>query len=87
MERLYISKARHIQTCSCYIFIHKCILFIDIGMGIIYPLFIVCYHRSGAVVVVVVSVPITTNVVGSNPVHYEVYSIQHHVIKFVSYLR
>jgi hypothetical protein len=47
MERLYISKARHIQTCSCYIFIHKCILFIDIGMGIIYPLFIVCYHRSG----------------------------------------
>jgi len=30
------------------------------------------------------SVPITTNVVNSNPVHGEVYSIQHYVIKFVS---
>jgi hypothetical protein len=30
------------------------------------------------------SVPITTNVVSSNPVHGEVYSIQHYVIKFVS---
>jgi hypothetical protein len=29
----------------------------------------------------------TTNVVSSNPIHDEVYSIQHHVIKFVSYLR
>jgi hypothetical protein len=30
------------------------------------------------------SVPITTNIVSSNPVHGEVYSIQHYVIKFVS---
>jgi hypothetical protein len=30
---------------------------------------------------------ITTNVVSSNPVHGEVYSIQHYVIKFVSDLR
>ena len=33
------------------------------------------------------SVPITTKVVSSNPVHSEVYSIQHFVIKFVSDLR
>ena len=33
------------------------------------------------------SVPITTNVVSSNPVHGEVYSIQHYVIKFVSNLQ
>jgi hypothetical protein len=32
-------------------------------------------------------VPITTNVVGSNLVHGEVYSIQHYVINFVSDLR
>jgi hypothetical protein len=32
-------------------------------------------------------VPITTKVVSSNPVHGEVYSIQHYVIKFVSDLR
>jgi hypothetical protein len=32
-------------------------------------------------------VPITTNVVSSNPVHDEVYSIQHYVRKFVSDLR
>jgi hypothetical protein len=30
------------------------------------------------------SVPITANVVISNPVHGEVYSMQHYVIKFVS---
>ena len=30
------------------------------------------------------SVPITTNVVSSNPVHDEVYSIQHYVLKFVN---
>jgi hypothetical protein len=30
------------------------------------------------------SVPITTKVASSNPVHGEVYSIQHYVIKFVS---
>ena len=33
------------------------------------------------------SVPITANVVNSNPAHGEVYSIQHYVIKFVSDLR
>ena len=33
------------------------------------------------------SVPITTNVVSSNPAHGEVYSIQHYMIKFVSDLR
>ena len=29
------------------------------------------------------SVPITTEVVSSNPAHVEVYSIQHYLIKFV----
>ena len=33
------------------------------------------------------SVPITTKVLSSNPVHDEVYSIQHYVITFVSDLR
>jgi hypothetical protein len=33
------------------------------------------------------STPIITNVVGSYPVHLQVYSIQHYVIKFVSDLR
>jgi hypothetical protein len=33
------------------------------------------------------SVPITTKVVSSNPVHGEVYSMQHYVIKFVSDLQ
>ena len=33
------------------------------------------------------SVPITTTVMRSNPVHGEVYLIQHYVIKFVSDLR
>ena len=33
------------------------------------------------------SVPVTTKVVSSNPVHGEVYLIQHYVIKFVSDLR
>jgi len=32
------------------------------------------------------SVPITTKVVSSYPIHGEVYSIQHYVIKFVSAL-
>jgi hypothetical protein len=32
-------------------------------------------------------VPITTEVVSSNPIHDEMYSIQHYVIKFVSDLR
>ena len=33
------------------------------------------------------SVPITTKVMSSNPVHDDVYLIQHYVIKFVSELR
>ena len=33
------------------------------------------------------SVPITTKVVSSNPVHGEVYSMQHYLIKFVSDLQ
>jgi hypothetical protein len=33
------------------------------------------------------TVPITTEVVSSNPIHGEVYSIQHYVIKFVIDLR
>ena len=33
------------------------------------------------------SLPITTKIVSLNPVHGEVYSIQHYVIKFVSDLR
>ena len=33
------------------------------------------------------SEPIATKVVSSNPIHGEVYSIQHNVIKFVSDLR
>ena len=33
------------------------------------------------------SVPITTNIVSSNPTHGMVYWIQHYVIKFVSDLR
>ena len=53
-----------------------------------------CYPFLGAVVVVwqldlqlpVQSVHITTKVVSSNPVHGEVYSMQHYVIKFVSVL-
>jgi hypothetical protein len=33
------------------------------------------------------SVPVTTTIVSSNPVHGKVYSVQHYVIKFVSDLR
>ena len=39
------------------------------------------------VVVVVQSVPITTNVLNLNSAHGEVYSIQHYVLMFVSDLR
>ena len=49
-----------------------------------------CPITWGAVVAVIISVqsvPITTKVVSLNPVHGEVYSIQHHVIKFVSDLQ
>ena len=37
--------------------------------------------------VLTLSLPITTNLVSSNPAHGEVYSIQHYAIKFVSDLR
>jgi hypothetical protein len=57
----------------------------------------ICFPFQGVVVVVIVwwlelqlsvkSVPITTNVVIANPVHGEVYSIQHCVKKVVSDLR
>jgi hypothetical protein len=50
----------------------------------------ICLWR-GIVVVVIIgfmkSMPITTNVVSSNPVHFYVYSMQYYVIKFVSDLR
>jgi hypothetical protein len=52
---------------------------------------------SGAAVVMIVwyldlqlpvqSVPVTTKVVSSNPVHCEMFSIQHYAIKFFSDLR
>ena len=34
-----------------------------------------------------ISMPITTIVPSSNPAHGEMYSIQHYMIRFVSYLR
>jgi hypothetical protein len=40
-----------------------------------------------SVISFVQSVPITSKVASSNPVHGEVYSIQHYVIKFVGDLR
>jgi hypothetical protein len=49
-----------------------------------------CYGRDRMFVgftLPVQSVPITTKVVSLTPVHGEVYSIQHYVIKFVSDLR
>jgi hypothetical protein len=58
-------------------------------------MFLLTLHR--AIVVVIVwyldlhppmqSVPITTKVVSLNPIHGEVYLIQHYVIKYVSDLR
>ena len=44
-------------------------------------------HCDHDLMVVMQSVSMTTKVVSSNPVHGEVYSIQHYVIKFVSDLR
>ena len=41
----------------------------------------------GFITTYVQSVPITTNVVSSNPAHGQVYSVQYHVIKFVNDLR
>ena len=62
--------------------------------SIIYMLCIRSRHgRNGMVVgftttyTIIQSVLIITKVVSSNPVHGEVYSIQHYVIKFVSDLR
>ena len=43
--------------------------------------------RRGRDIIPVQSVPITTNVVSSNPAHNEVYSVKHYEIKFVSDLR
>jgi hypothetical protein len=68
----------------------------DIAYTIIFTyLFIKNVFRAVVVVITwyldlqlpVQSKPITTNVVSSNPVHGEVYSIQHFVIKFVCDLR
>ena len=69
----------------------SCICVLEVS---ILPLF---YDHSGAVMSVnvwqldlqlpVQSVPITTKVVSSRPVHGEVYQIQHYVINFVSDLR
>jgi hypothetical protein len=41
------------------------------------------YSRTLVLQLHVQSVPITTNIVGSNPAQGEVYLIQHYVIKFV----
>jgi len=48
-----------------------------------------CLCGCGRIVIefIVQSMPITTKVVSLNPTHGEVYSIQHYVIKFVSYFR
>ena len=54
-----------------------------------WPLDLFCHGRDRMKVgfTTVQSVPITIKVVTSNPVHGEVYSIQHYVIKVVSDLR
>ena len=46
-----------------------------------------CQYHCGQFQLPVQSVPITTKIVSSNPVHGEMYSIQYYVIKFVSDLR
>jgi hypothetical protein len=46
-----------------------------------------CQYHCGRFQLPVQSVPITTKIVSSNPVHGEMYSIQYYVIKFVSDLR
>lgn len=43
-----------------------------------------CHHDHMVVGFTVQSLPIATNLVGSNPTHGEVYWLQHYVIKFVS---
>ena len=60
----------------------------------IYSRILLSPYLEGAVVFLIIwyldlqlpvqSVPITTNILSLNPVHGEVYSIQHYVIKFVS---
>jgi hypothetical protein len=50
---------------------------------ILYNVIVSLYHFI-YLQLLVQSVPITTKVVSSNPVHGEVYLIQHYVIKFVS---
>ena len=91
---IFLLKQLH---CS-YIISHKVIRFRTVQnyLYLFCFLFVVCLFV-GAVVVVIVwyldfqlpvqILPITTNVVRSNPVHGEMYSIQYYVIKFVSGLR
>ena len=74
----YITITCNLKKCPItdYIRLHeKCIRLQPITITIMIPH--VCLQ----------SVPITTKVVSSNPVHGEVYSIQHYVIKFVSDLQ
>jgi hypothetical protein len=53
----------------------------------IYIVFHCCQYHCGRFQLPVQSVPITTKIVSSNPVHGEMYSIQYYVIKFVNDLR
>ena len=53
----------------------------------IYIVFNCCQYHCGRFQLPAQSVPITTKIVSSNPVHGEVYSIQYYVMKFVSDLR
>ena len=64
---------------SCYLYKHTPIPDIMAHGG--------CDYMVVGFIIPVQSVPITTNVVSSNPVYNDVYSIQHYVIKFVSHLR
>ena len=66
-------------------------------LGFLLNCFLKIKHYSDAAVVMIIwyldlqlsmqSVHITTKVVGLNPAHGEVYSIQHYVIKFIGDLR
>ena len=46
-----------------------------------------CFNLVSTLNIINYRVPITTTVVSLNPIHGEVYLIQHYVIKFVSDLR
>ena len=65
-------------------FILQCIFYIDVRILL---LSIACIIWQLDLQLPVESVPITTNVVSSTPVHGKVYLIQHYVIKFISDLR